>query len=259
MTEEPDEPAAPFSVGRTMTCFAHRGASGRSPENTLLAFRYAFELGADAIECDVQLIADGAPVIIHDSTVDRTTNGRGAVAHLSLEQLRQLDAGAGEQIPELHEVLELCREKSKLVNLEIKADSLEQAQRVAQVVGEALESGGYLDLALVSSFWLPVLTSLKSRHPQIRTATLHRGARWRLLNMITAARATGADAIHPDVRLTSRALVEIAHAAWLQVNVWTVDQPKRMQRLASWGVDGIMTNYPERMQKGFNPSPKGAA
>lgn len=232
-----------------MTCFAHRGASGRSPENTLLAFRYAFELGADAIECDVQLSADGAPVIIHDATVDRTTNGTGTVVQLSLERLRQLDAGAGEQIPQLREVLALCRERRKLVNLEVKADSLEQAERIAQVVGEALESGGYGDLALVSSFWLPALTSLKSAHPHLRTATLHSGARWRLLNMITAARATGADAIHPDVRLTSRVLVENAHAAGLQVNVWTVDQPKQMKRLASWGVDGIMTNYPERRPK----------
>lgn len=249
MAEESDRSSAPFATRRTVTCFAHRGASGRSPENTLLAFRYAFELGADAIECDVQLSADGAPVIIHDATVDRTTNGTGAVAQLSLERLRQLDAGAGEQIPELHEVLALCRERRKLVNLEVKADSLEQAERIAQVVGEALEAGGYGDLALVSSFWLPALTGLKSAHPHLRTATLHSGARWRLLNMITAARATGADAIHPDVRLTSRVLVENAHAAGLQVNVWTVDQPKQMKRLASWGVDGIMTNYPERLPK----------
>ncbi len=249
MTEEPSQSSAPFLVRRATRCFAHRGASGHSPENTLLAFRYAFELGADAIECDVQLSADGAPVIIHDSTVDRTTNGKGFVSQLSLEQLRRLDAGAGEQIPELREVLALCREQRKLVNLEIKADTLEQAQRTAQVVGKALEVGGYHDLALVSSFWLPCLPGLKNAFPQIRVATLHSGARWRLLNMITAARAAGADAIHPDARLVSRALVDHAHAAGLQVNVWTVDQPKRMQRLASWGVDGIMTNYPERMPK----------
>ncbi|HEY7349005.1 MAG TPA: glycerophosphodiester phosphodiesterase family protein [Ktedonobacterales bacterium] len=249
MTEEPNQSSAIFTIQRHITCFAHRGASGRSPENTLLAFRYAFELGADAIECDVQLSADGAPVIIHDSTVDRTTNGSGVVDQLSLEELRRLDAGAGEQIPELRETLALCREKGKLVNLEIKADRLEQAQRIAQVVGAALESGGYEELALVSSFWLPALTGLKSAHPQIHTATLHSGTRWRLMNMITAARATGADAIHPDTRLTSRALVENAHTAGLQINVWTVDQPRRMQRLASWGVDGIMTNYPERMPK----------
>jgi glycerophosphoryl diester phosphodiesterase len=250
MTEEPKQSSAPFSIQRALICFAHRGASGRSPENTLLAFRYAFELGADAIECDVQLSIEGAPVIIHDATVDRTTNGTGLVAQLPLERLRQLDAGAGEQIPELHEVLTLCRERQKLVNLEIKAETLSQAQQVALVVGNVLETGGYHDLALVSSFWLPVLTRLKSDHPRIRTGTLHSGTRWRLLNMITAARATGADAIHPELRLTSRALVERAHAAGLQVNVWTVDQPKQMKRLADWGVDGFITNYPERMLKG---------
>jgi glycerophosphoryl diester phosphodiesterase len=136
MTEESTQPGAAFTVGRAMTCFAHRGASGHSPENTLLAIRYAFELAAEAIECDVQLSVDGAPVIIHDATVDRTTNGMGAVAELSLEQLRHLDAGAGEQIPVLDEVLTLCRERRKLVNLEVKAETLEQAQRVALVVGE---------------------------------------------------------------------------------------------------------------------------
>ncbi len=248
MVEEPHLSSDAPSARRRVTCIAHRGASGHSPENTLLAFRYAFELGADAIECDVQLSADGAPVIIHDSTVDRTTNGSGTVALLPLEMLRQLDAGAGERIPELREVLNLCREQGKQVNLEIKAETLEQAQKVAGVVAEVLESGGYLDLALVSSFWLPVLTSLKNAHPQIRTATLHSGLRWRFLNMLTAARAAGAEAIHPHERLTSRALIESAHAAGFRVNVWTVDLPAAMKRLASWGVDGIMTNYPERMR-----------
>jgi glycerophosphoryl diester phosphodiesterase len=249
MTEESKQPGAAFTVGRAMTCYAHRGASGHSPENTMLAFRYAFELGADAIECDVQLSADGAPVIIHDATVDRTTNGMGAVAELTLEQLRHLDAGAGEQIPLLGEVLALCRERGKQVNLEVKAETLTQAQRVAVAVGEALEKGSYADLALVSSFVLPALITLKSAYPRLRTATLHSGMRWRLLNMITAARANGADALHPDIRLTSRALVESAHAAGLQVNVWTVDEPKQIQQLASWGVDGIFTNYPELLSK----------
>lgn len=249
MMEETGQSGEALPIRRAMTCFAHRGASGHSPENTMLAFRYAFELGADAIECDVQLSADGAPVIIHDAAVDRTTNGVGLVAALSLEQLRHLDAGAGEQIPELAEVLALCREQGKQANLEIKADTLEQAQRIAEVVGEALESGGSTDLALVSSFWLPVLPLLKSAYPRLRTATLHTGMRWRLLNMITAARTNGADALHPDMKLTSRALVESAHAVGLHVNVWTVDESKVIQRLASWGVDGIFTNFPELMPR----------
>jgi glycerophosphoryl diester phosphodiesterase len=248
MTEEPTATPGSFSIRRAPICFAHRGASGHSPENTLLAFRYAFELGADGIECDVQLSADGAPVIIHDSTVDRTTNGSGLVAELPLERLRELDAGAGEQIPELHEALALCRERNKLINLEVKADTVEQAEEVAKVVGKALELGGYEDLALVSSFWHPPLLGLRGAYPQLRTATLHSGARWRLLNMITAARVVGADAIHPDIRLMSRALVERAHQEGLQVNVWTVDQPKDMRKLTAWGADGLFTNYPERIK-----------
>lgn len=229
--------------------FAHRGASGRAPENTLLAFRYAFELGADAIECDVQLSADGFPVILHDATLDRTTNGRGPVAARSLEELRRLDAGAGERIPTLQEVLDLCREAGKLVNLEVKADSLAEAQAIARVVGQALEQGQHHERALVSSFWLPGVAALKQAYPTIRTATLHGGLRWRFLSMLRAAQECGANAIHPQSALVSRGLVEAAHAAGLEVNVWTVDQPKTMQRLLSWGVDGIMTNYPEVLRR----------
>jgi glycerophosphoryl diester phosphodiesterase len=225
--------------------FAHRGASGRAPENTLLAFRYAFELGADAIECDVQLSADGAPIILHDATLERTTTGRGAAAALSLEELRQLDAGAGERIPTLQEVLDLCREAEKLVNLEIKAERLAQAEAIARVVGQVIEQGRHQARVLVSSFWLPVVAALKSAYPDIRTATLHGGLRWRFLNMLRAARESRASAIHPHSALVSRRLVEEAHAAGLEVNVWTVDQPKMMLRLLSWGVDGIMTNYPD--------------
>lgn len=249
MAEEQQSLGIPSTpTQRRVRCFAHRGASGRSPENTLLAFRYAFELGADAIECDVQLSADGAPVIIHDATVERTTNGQGQVDQLSFEELRRLDAGAGEQIPTLQEVLDLCRAAGKQVNLELKAETLEQTNRVGQVVGELLESGDYQEMVLISSFWLPAVTRFKSEHPQFRTGTLHSGTRWRFTNMLTFARAAGADAIHPHVRLTSRALVEAAHAAGLQVNVWTVDQPKIIARLASWGVDGIMTNYPDKVR-----------
>ena len=236
------------TMQRRVRCIGHRGASGRSPENTLLAFRYAFELGADAIECDVQLSADGEPVIIHDDAVDRTTNGQGRVDQLSFEGLRRLDAGAGEQIPTLQETLDLCQAAGKQINLELKGETLEQTHRIGQVVGEVLESGDYQDMVLISSFWLPAVTRFKGEHPQFRTGTLHSGTRWRFTNMLTFARAAGADAIHPHVRLTSRALVDAAHAAGLQVNVWTVDQPKAIARLASWGVDGIMTNYPDKVR-----------
>jgi glycerophosphoryl diester phosphodiesterase len=224
---------------------AHRGASGRAPENTLLAFRTAFELGADAIECDVQLSADGEPVILHDATLERTTNGHGALAALRLEELRWLDAGAGERIPTLQEVLALCRAAGKLVNLEVKADTLAQALAIAQVVGKAIEQGQQQELTLVSSFWLPAVAAIKSAYPTIRVATLHSGLRWRFFSMIRAARACGASAIHPHSTLVSRSVVQAAHAAGLEVNVWTVDRPQTMQRLRSWGVDGIMTNYPE--------------
>jgi glycerophosphoryl diester phosphodiesterase len=233
---------------RRVQSIAHRGASGQAPENTLLAFRTAFALGADAIECDVQLSADAAPVILHDATLERTTNGHGALAALSLEALRQLDAGAGERIPTLQEVLDLCRAAGKLVNLEVKADSLDGALAVARVMGEAITAGHYEESTLVSSFWLPAVAALKQAHPTIRTATLHSGLRWRFASILEAARTCGAGAIHPQNALVSRRMVQEAHAAGLEVNVWTVDRPKAMLRLLSWGVDGIMTNHPELLE-----------
>ncbi|HEU0028534.1 MAG TPA: glycerophosphodiester phosphodiesterase family protein, partial [Ktedonobacterales bacterium] len=119
-------------------CFGHRGARGHAPENTLLAFDLAFDLGAEGIECDAQLSADGQIVIIHDSTVNRTTNGRGLVSAMTFEELRSLDAGRllrlPQRIPTLEETLALVRRRGGLLNLELKADSDAEAVAVAEAV-----------------------------------------------------------------------------------------------------------------------------
>jgi glycerophosphoryl diester phosphodiesterase len=238
-----DEP-----LGGSLVVFAHRGARAHAPENTLLAFRLAFDLGADAIECDVQRTADGALVIIHDDKLNRTTTGRGPVAAKTLAELRRLDAGRGQRIPTLAEVLALCRARERQVNLEIKAETRDAALATAEALESALVA---LDepmrqRVLVSSFELPAVAHLKGRLPWLRVATLYGGRRWRRRDMLTPALEIGAEAVHPGVSLVTPALVHNAHAAGLRVHVWTANRWSTLRELLAGGVDGVFSDYPER-------------
>jgi glycerophosphoryl diester phosphodiesterase len=238
---------------RRVLCFGHRGARGHVPENTLLAFDLAFDLGADAVECDVQRSYDGQPVIIHDGTVDRTTNGSGLVSMLSFAELRALNAGRGATlplpIPTLEETLDLVRRRGGQLNLEIKGESVEEAAGTALAVEPYLRAleGEQGRRILVSSFAHPAIAVLKERLPWLRVGALFSGSEWRRQDMLVAAQALGAEAIHPSVRLTESALVQRAHAAGLRVNVWTANRRSTIARLIEWGVDGLFTDYPERV------------
>lgn len=234
-------------------CFAHRGARGHAPENTLLAFNLAFDLGADAIECDVQRSSDGELVIIHDGTVNRTTNGAGAVTALSLADLRALDAGfrwrIPQRIPILAETLDLVRRRAGALNLEIKGESVADSVATAEVVEpvlRALEEPLRARL-LVSSFELPAVALLKERLPWLRVAALFGGREWQKKDMLAPALAMGAEAIHPGVSLTTADLVTQAHASGLRVNVWTANRRATIRKLLAWGVDGLFSDYPERV------------
>jgi glycerophosphoryl diester phosphodiesterase len=234
-----------------MTIFAHRGARAHAPENTLLAFRLAFALGADAIECDVQLSVDGSLVVIHDARLNRTTNARGPVALKTLAELRALDAGRGERIPTLEEVLALCRAGERQVNLEVKAETVEAATATADAMAPILSE---LDepmrrLVLVSSFELRAVAHLRQRLPWLRAATLHAGRRWRkldMLDMLAPALEMGAEAVHPGAGLVTPELVRRAHELGLRVNVWTANRWSTLRQLLFMGADGVITDYPER-------------
>lgn len=229
-------------------CYAHRGARVRAPENTLRAFRLAFELGADAIECDVQRSRDGRLVIIHDGTVDRTTDGSGWVAEMSFAELRLLNAGRGERIPTLEETLALVRERGGGINLEVKGESVAEALGTAEAMLAALRGleEGIRGRALVSSFAHAAIALLKARLPWLRTGALF-GDEWRGRDLVAPALAVGAEALHPGLRLVTPELVRRAHDAGLAVNVWTVNRPADMRRLIAWEVDGIFSDYPERV------------
>jgi glycerophosphoryl diester phosphodiesterase len=231
-----------------VTIFAHRGARAHAPENTLLAFELAFALGADAIECDVQLTADGALVVIHDATLDRTTGAHRPVARATLAELRALDAGRGQRIPLLAEVLGLCQRAGRQVNLEVKAESPAAALQTAKTLTVPLAAVEQARRAalVVSSFDLAAVAHIKRQLPWLRVATLHSGSRWRREDPLAPAQAVGAEAVHLHTALASPQLVQRAHDLGLQTRVWTANLPATLRQLLRWGVDGVFTDYPER-------------
>ena len=229
---------------------AHRGASGVAPPNTLAAFEKAVELGADGIEFDVHLSADGVPVVIHDFTVDGTTDGSGRVANLTLAQLKQLDAGssfdpafADQRIPTLKEVLETFGSRL-LLNIELKSfnlsdNGLEQAV-IAQIRQHDLNSR-----AIISSFNPVSLRRVKKIAPHIPVGLLY------ALNLPLPLRLAWLAPLFPhEARHPERTMVNARYVAWARrhgyrVNVWTVNDPDEMCRLVGLGVDSIITDVPD--------------
>ncbi|HEY9158853.1 glycerophosphodiester phosphodiesterase [Candidatus Binatus sp.] len=230
-----------------MLNIAHRGASGTFPENTVSAFRAAIDAGADMCELDAQLSRDGAVVVIHDETVERTTDGKGEVAELTLEELKRLDAGAkfkggpfkGAQIPTLDEVFSVTSGKCGL-NIELKAAGLEH--QVAQI----MQARNALADSIVSSFEWEYLKKLQQLHFNIRVGLL---AEEKPVELMMNAVAMRAHSINPRWDMVTSDLCKAAHERGLKLYTWTVDADSRMRALIECGVDGIMTNHPERLRK----------
>jgi glycerophosphoryl diester phosphodiesterase len=218
---------------------AHRGASAAAPENTLAAFRLAKTQGAHGIEFDVQLSADGIPVVIHDDTVDRTTNGRGRVTDLTLAQLQSLDAGQGESIPTLAQTFDLFG-PDFLYNLEIKND--DQTDRGAeQAIAECIRRYGVQRQLIISSFNPTALERIYAvLGDEVPLAFLHMG----MMDRDTSAWQFPCHADHPYYLAIDAAYMAWAQAVNRLVNVWTLDDPLIAQQLAAIGVHSIITNNP---------------
>jgi len=239
-----------LTMADQLQIIAHRGASGLAPENTLSAFNLAVESGAAMIELDVHLTRDHHLAVIHDATVNRTTNGQGAVADFTLAELQQLDAGSwfgpefsGAQIPALTEVIQGVGGRCRL-NIEVKqVEAGRNSRPVEAVLLETLEAAGAAESHLISSFDWDLLTRIYQLAPQVKLAYLFSFLPWNLRKRMAGGMLT---AIHPRHPIVSGRLIKAAHAQGLQVNVWTVDKPERMRKLAALGVDGIITNFPER-------------
>src|SRR5512146_139161 len=237
-------------MARAMLTIAHRGASALHPENTLHAFIAAAGLGVDMCEFDVRMTRDGEVVVIHDATVNRTTDGRGRVAAMSLAAIKRLDAGIrfgaefrGERIPTLAEVAgALARAGGGKcgMDVELKARGLES--RVCGI----LRGCGAIESAIVSSFDRDQLKTVAAQEPGLRLALLGEKAPAALLE---AAAAMHAFAIAPRFDIADVDLCAEAHRRGLAVYVWTVDDAAAMRRLAAAGVDGIMTNNPQKLRE----------
>jgi glycerophosphoryl diester phosphodiesterase len=214
--------------------FGHRGAPGypRQGENTIGSFKKALQSGATGLEFDVRRCGDGRIVVIHDDTIDRTTSGRGLVAAMAYDELKKFDAGFGEPIPLLSDVLDQFGAQCVL-NIEIKDPGLAGDVKTL-VLERRLEHR-----VIVSAFeWI----ELESLAPDIRIGLLAS----RLHDLIPTARRMGATAIHPRRDTVTRSLVSTAHEARLQIHVWTVNDSAEIARLREFGVDGIFTDFPER-------------
>ena len=222
------------------TIYAHRGASAELPENTLPAFGRAVELRAFGIELDVHLSADGVPVVIHDETVDRTTNGSGAVAELTVAQLQELDAGNGEPVPTLEQVLDLVSGKVH-VNIEIKAGE----------AGDAVLAltGTYPDLAYaISSFNHEALRNVRNHDATIEL--------WPLVAAVSdadiaTAKEIGAPQLNAFGRMLNAEIMSAVAEQGIGIWVWTVNDVERARELIEWGAVGICTDDPQAMLEGL--------
>jgi glycerophosphoryl diester phosphodiesterase len=227
--------------GRVWVC-GHRGAMGHCPENTMASFERGLALGADWIELDVHLSQDDALIVIHDETLDRTTNGHGLVREHTLAELRTLDAGGGQRIPTLDEVLAWARERETIVDIEIKNAPIYYSG-IEQRVVSTLDRFGMTEQAIVISFDHAAVGRVKQLEPRITTGVLY--ACRPLDGGVGLARAAQADAVLPFWAYVTREDVDTAHAAGLSVAPWATSNPAVMRELIACGVDAIGTNHPD--------------
>jgi glycerophosphoryl diester phosphodiesterase len=224
---------------------AHRGASAYRPENTLAAYELAIEQAADMIEVDLHRTRDGAVVVAHDAELERI-GGRGEIGDSTLAEVRALDAGAGQRVPTLDELLDGFGARIAL-NLELKQGSRGAYAGLPALAVSAVRARRLEKRTLYSSFYDPVLHDLRSIDREARIALLI--SRRAPQGWLERARALGAEAVNPELPLVDRDFVERAHGEGLAVYVFTVDPLEEMQRLLELGVDGLFTNVPDRMRR----------
>jgi glycerophosphoryl diester phosphodiesterase len=234
---------------------AHRGYRKRYPENTLAAFAAAFDAGARMVELDVTLTRDRRVVVLHDDTLDRTTDGCGQVRDFTLDELKQLDAGrwftprfAGERLPTLEEVLELCADRG-MVNIEIKAGAFEvgrPADAIEEQILSAVAERGMGGRVLISSFETRFLARIADRAnaPAVGVLTERRTGS----DPLKLCKRLRAFSWHPDFRSVTSARVRAMHAAGIMVLPYTVNRPEDFRILLQMGVDGVFTDDPPLLQ-----------
>ncbi len=245
--------------------FAHRGASARAPENTLEAFRLAVEAGAGGLELDVHMTLDKEIVVIHDATVERTTEGSGVVAEMKLDELRALDAGyrfspeggrthpyRGQElrIPTLAQVYEQF--PAVCVNVDIKEPQPGAEEAVMRVIRDARAAGRSLvvsdDHAVVRRFRRVSGGRISTGASRLETGAFYLRSRMRLERLCRPAYdALQVPVEHRGTRVLTRRFLEAAHSRGVRVDVWTINDPGEMRRMLDLGADGVMTENPEEL------------
>lgn len=222
----------------SLLIIGHRGVMGVEPENTLRSFRHAEQAGMDAIELDLHLSKDGALVVMHDTDVDRTTDGKGAIADRTLAELRELDAGQGERIPVFEEVLDAVRSP---IQAEIKDAA------AARALADVMLRHDLAGRVEVSSFHDEAVREIAALVPDVRTVLI--ASRWGP-DMVARAKAVGAATVALNIRRLTLETVEQAHAEGLKVLGWVVNTQDHLRLVRALDLDGATTDYPEIRRTG---------
>ncbi len=231
------ERARPFVI-------AHRGASGHRPENTLSAYELAVEQSADMIEIDLHISQDGEIVVYHDAHL-RGIGGRSYIEEMTFEEICTLDAGGGQRVPLLSEVLDRFGERVPF-NLELKSGRhWRDYPGLPAAALREVTSRSLLEKTLFSSFHASILEELRGLEPSARIGCI--SEHWQPERLLTWAKAVKAESLHLSLPLIDRAAVETVHGAGLRLHVFTVNEEADMRRLLDLGVDGMFTNYPDRL------------
>ncbi len=225
-----------------MLKIGHRGACGYAPENTLASFKKALDLSVDIIELDVYVCKSGELVVFHDSKVDRTTDGHGFVEEKTFDELRSLNAGQGEKIPLLSEVIDLVN-KQIPINIELKGQGT--AKKVFELIEYYVNNKDweYSDF-IISSFNINELEIFKSLNSKVETGILMEG---NAAGLSEFAQQLGFKSINIGVDFVNKEIVNDAHIQGIKVFVWTVNEIDYIEKMKNLGVDGIFSNYPDRI------------
>ena len=257
-TERPTTIDEFYDTSARTRVIAHRGFSGAAPENTIAAVRAAIDLGADMVEIDVTLTADNHIVVIHDETLDRTTNGSGKVFDFTRAELQLLDAGAwfaprfaGERIPSLDAVLDEC-EGRILLNVEIKSEAVERG--IVKKVATSIQRQRMIDQVVVSSFSPTALDQMHKEAPEIRTAVLYNTKFHKGQDAVDIVDGLGASVFNIKRQRLTKTMLRRCSEHGIPVGIYTVNKPGRMRRLIKKGIDAINTDHPDRLLEILSPA-----
>ena len=225
-----------------ISTIGHRGAKGHSPENTMESFRKALEMNADGIELDVHICKSGEIIVIHDFTVDRTTNGTGAISDLTLSEIKALRINGTIEVPTLDEVLQIFNH-NHLVNIELKGTNT--AQKVCDYIEILVKEKRFnYQNFVVSSFQEEAIAEVAEINPKIPLGILTQAS---VDQALAWASRYNAKAIHPHFSLLTTENGALTRQKGYQIYTWTVNEPADIERVRALGVNGIITDFPDRI------------